>query len=146
MLQVRLKFALHQTFQVSSKYNTSESMFSHVFHSIALSNTSISEFKQPIKLCANLGFVGLENSKYTLACWLLTIQINVEDWVWYSLRISWAVYCWFATFVSGGCSLYLHLVPRIAIYSRQSNSRAYSRNSKANTTHRTSLTHTQSGG
>ena len=68
MQQVRRKFALYQTFQVSSKYNTSESMFSHVFHSIALSNTSISEFKQPIKLCANLGFVGLENSKYTLAC------------------------------------------------------------------------------
>ena len=35
--------------------------------SAALSNTSISEFKQPIKLCANLGFVGLENSKYKLA-------------------------------------------------------------------------------
>ena len=36
--------------------------------STALSNTSISEFKQPIKqpikLCAKLSFVGLENSKY----------------------------------------------------------------------------------
>ena len=32
--------------------------------STALSNTSISEFKQPIKLYAKLSFVGLENSKY----------------------------------------------------------------------------------
>ena len=45
---------------------TSESIC-YLMNSAALSNTSISEFKQPIKLYANLCFVGLENSKYTLA-------------------------------------------------------------------------------